>query len=334
MNSSDLVSKVKRKLWQKTIRLFRKNKLDIFIYRSFWHKKISNYIRIVKGNNDNYFSAVPNPGAGIGHQMANWIAGYWFARFFGLKFAHIPFSSTKWEDFLGFGENEITVKQLVKKQGYKKVLLPLFDETSAKEIEVIEKIITSYKGRKVVFIAEQDQFYRAQHGVIDDLQRKFYSSSSRQNDNLIYSKNEFNVAIHVRRGDIVIGQENQNPNLLMRFQDNAYFEKVLMKVLNNIETEKPVKIYLFSQGEKKDFSEFQKFRNLKFCLDMTAVDSFLHMVYADLLITSKSSFSYKPALLNKGIKVCPRNFWHGYPKGKDWILADDDGTITNLPILC
>lgn len=55
---------------------------------------------------------------------------------------------------------------------------------------------------------------------------------------------------------------------------------------------------------------------------MNSQDSFLHMVYADCLITSKSSFSYKPALLNKGIKVCPKDFWHGYPNTKDWLLID------------
>ena len=58
-----------------------------------------------------------------------------------------------------------------------------------------------------------------------------------------------------------------------------------------------------------------------------AVDSFLHMVHADLLITSKSSFSYKPALLNRGIKVSPRNFWHGYPDSEDWVMADDEGEV-------
>ena len=60
---------------------------------------------------------------------------------------------------------------------------------------------------------------------------------------------------------------------------------------------------------------------------MNAQESFLHFAYADLLITSKSSFSYKPALLNNGIKVCPKNFWHGYPTSKDWILVENDGTI-------
>ena len=58
---------------------------------------------------------------------------------------------------------------------------------------------------------------------------------------------------------------------------------------------------------------------------MNAQDSFLHMVNADMLITSKSSFSYKPALLSNGVKISPRNFWHGYPNTKDWILVDDNG---------
>lgn len=58
---------------------------------------------------------------------------------------------------------------------------------------------------------------------------------------------------------------------------------------------------------------------------MNAQHSFLHMVNADLLITSKSSFSYKPALLSNGIKVCPSDFWHDYPKKKDFLLVDNKG---------
>jgi hypothetical protein len=55
-------------------------------------------------SSDHYFAARPNAGAGIGHQLANWIAGYLWAQQFGLKYAHIPFSNSKWEYFLGFGE--------------------------------------------------------------------------------------------------------------------------------------------------------------------------------------------------------------------------------------
>lgn len=304
------------------IKYFRKTFLYPYFYLSYWH-----YLLYNKKNADSntcYYAARPNPGAGIGHQMANWIAGLWYARQFGLKFAYLPFSTKQWDDFLGFGEGETTVAEL-KHKGYKTRRLPLFDENNKKEVELNKNIIQSYAGRKVIFIAEQDQFYRVQYGVMDDLKRKFYSAPARKNDHLIYSKDNFNIAIHVRRGDIMA--DPSNPNLAMRYLSNDYFEKVLRRVVDNIHTLKPIHIYFFSQGTPADYPEFKTFKNLHWCLDMNAQDSFLHFVYADLMITSKSSFSYKPALLNNGIKVCPKNFWHEYPNSKDWILCENDGTF-------
>lgn len=319
------VFKAKHRLWRDLVRCTRPTPLYLYIYRSYWH-----YLFHRKQGYDStselYYSARPNPGAGIGHQMANWIAGYWFARQFGLKFAHLPFSTERWEEFLGFGSDEVTVEELKRKK-YKVRRLPLFDENSGQEIAIQKKIIRSYSGRRVVFRAEQDQFYMEQYGVMEDIKKKFYSASSRKNDKLVYSKDHFNLAIHVRRGDIM--QDLSNPGLSKRYLSNDYFEKVLRQVLDNLRVSKPVHIYFFSQGTPEDYPEFSVFENLHWCLDMNAQDSFLHMVYADLLITSKSSFSYKPALLNNGIKVCPQDFWHGYPDAEDCILCGNDGRINN-----
>ena len=317
-----IIKKIKRKIWSEIVRRTRNTSFYPYIYRSYWHYL---FHKSNKGTNTTcYYSARPNPGAGIGHQMANWIAGYWFARQFGLKFAHIPFSTKKWDDFLGFGNGEPLVSEL-KRQGYKTRRLPLFSEKNADEIQLNRLIIQSYAGKKVVFVAEQDQFYKDLYGIMEDIRRKFYSAPTRKNDRLTYSDKNFNIAIHVRRGDIMA--DPNNPNLAMRYLSNDYFEKVLKQVIENIKTDKPIHIYFFSQGKPEDYPEFTHYSNLHWCLDMGAQDSFLHFVYADLLITSKSSFSYKPALLNKGIKVCPRNFWHGYPNSKDWILADNDGNF-------
>lgn len=318
------VKRVKNRIWNSIVSKLRKKKYYQQIYGSYWH---------VRWNQDkfpnsslNYYAAIPNPGAGIGHQMANWIAGYWFSQKFGLHFAHSPFLKANWDFFLGFGQGEKKIDELISK-GYKKVRLPLFDEENLAEIELQQKIIRSYSHKKVVFVAEQDQFYRDQFGVLDTLVKKFHSAPARNGNKLIFDATSYNIAIHVRRGDIVLGKETKNDNLLMRWQENDYFENVLKKLLQNLETPKPIAIYLFSQGIESDFPEFTHLRNLHFCLDMNAQDSFLHMVYADCLITSKSSFSYKPALLNKGTKVCPKDFWHGYPKTKDWMIAQEDGTI-------
>lgn len=282
---------------------------------------------------DNYLAARPNPGAGIGHQMANWMAGYHLARLFGLKFAHIPFATqahpyfaSAWDAFLGFGRGEVTLREL-KRQGRKVVRLPRFHLNRPEEVDVIRRIIASYADRKVVFLCEQDQFYRNLNTLIPDLQRKFYAAPARQDDKLTYDTSNYNIAIHVRRGDIMA--DPTSPNLAMRFLSNDYFERVLTQVLEHVKgiTDKPVHVYFFSQGKPEDYPEFAHIPNLHWCMDMGAMASFLHMVYADLLITSKSSFSYKPALLNRGIKVCPANFWHGYPDSPDWIMVDNDGNV-------
>ena len=309
------------------IRYAKEKSFYPYLYRSYWHYLF--HKNETGSNTSCYYSARPNPGAGIGHQIANWIAGYWFARQFRLKFAHIPFSTKKWDDFLGFGYGNPKVEDL-KKKGYKIRRLPLFDEKNNAEMLLNKRIIQSYEGKRVVFVAEQDQFYHDQFGVIEYIRKKFYSAPSRKNDRLTYSPDHFNIAIHVRRGDIMT--DANNPNLTMRYLSNDYFEKVLKQVIDNINVNKPIHIYFFSQGKPEDYPEFAEFPNLHWCLDMGAQDSFLHFVYADLLITSKSSFSYKPALLSYGIKVCPRDFWHGYPLGKDWILCDNNGRfdITQL----
>jgi hypothetical protein len=322
----EIVRKIKRKLWQKLVTYTRNRNIYPYLYRSYWHSLFHENNKKVN-TSQIYFSAQPNIGAGIGHQMANWIAGYWFAKKFNLKFAHLPFSTNKWEYFLAFGEEEPKVKELLK-QGYKKRRLPLFKEGDAKEEEIVKNIIISYSKQKVVLVCEQDQFYRNQFGVMEHIQSKFFNSPVRKENQLIFDKSHFNIAIHVRRGDILA--DPNNANLQMRYIANDYFKKVLDQVLEKLKKNIPIHVYFFSQGKPEDYIEFKGYQNFHWCLDMGAQESFLHMVYADVLITSKSSFSYKPALLNKGIKVVPENFWHGYPKSKDWILANNEGEINGL----
>lgn len=325
MNLLELNRKLRTFFWSRIVKSIRHKKYYYTIYKSWWHLIL--YKKEKASIKPNFFTSIPNRGAGIGHQLANWISGYWFAKQFGLNFAHIPFSTLKWENFLGFGENEISAKELITNHAYKKVKLPPFNEKNTYEISLIKRIIDSYKNQKVVFITEQDQRYQDQLGVMENIRYKFHHAKARREDRIIYTKNTFNIAIHVRRGDIEIGQKNKNPNLIMRWQNNSYFQKVLTTVIQNLKTEKPIAIYLFSQGKRNEFREFEKFDNMHFCLDMNAQDSFLHMVFSDLLITSKSSFSYKPALLSDGIKICPKDFWHGYPSNSQWILVEKDGSI-------
>lgn len=311
-------------LRNKLISIATKLGVPNFAYRSYLHS-IFTPPHLYNPVNQ-YFAAVPNRGAGIGHQLANWIAGYWFAKEFSLRFAHIPFSSDNWEKFFSFGRGEKTIDQL-KAEGYAIRRIPRFDENNEDQISLIKTIIASYFGKKVVFVAEQDQFYKDQYGVMDVLKQKFYSAPVRETEQILFDKAHYNIAVHIRRGDIMT--DPTNPNLSMRFLANEYYERVLEQVINKIDTSKEIHIWLFSQGDPDNYKEFNRFNNIHWCLDMSPQDSFLHMVYADMLITSKSSFSYKPALISNGIKVCPKDFWHSYPTTDDWIFADNYGNLLN-----
>ena len=317
-NLEELLEKVRQRVVLKQDRTSR-----VYLYPSYWKGKA-----FAKPDADfteeMYFAARPNVGAGIGHQLANWIAGYWFAKQFKLRFAHIPFLNPQWESFFGFYQNEVLFADLLK-EGYKVVRIPIFDEHSQEEVLRIKNIMSAYVGQKVVFLAEQDQFYQDQYGLMDVLQEKFYSCKARKTESLIYDRNAFNIAVHVRRGDIVQAPGENNEELSKRFQGNAYFVRAVETALEMLKDKENIHIYLFSQGKEEDYPEFRKFENLHFCLDMGAQESFLHMVYADALITSKSSFSYKPALLNRGVKFSPKNFWHSYPNDPNWILLDEEG---------
>lgn len=324
--------KLKEKLWRIVIKITEGTFVYPYIFSTYWHylfykKQQYNPVK------DLFFTARPHYFAGIGHQMANWISGYWWAEQLGLKFAHMPFSTKKWEDFLGFGFDEVNVAEL-RQIGYKFKRLPAFHEKDVNSINLVKKIIASYQGKKVVFWPPQDHSYKNQYGVMKALRRKFNNAPYRKNDILIFDKSHFNIAVHVRRTVIIEGKIIQEDDAAhsLRWLNNDYYEKVLKQILVNIKISIPIDIYIFSTGQADEFAEFSKYGNVHFCTDMDEYSSFLHLIRADLLITSKSSFSYKPAIINDGIKVCPKNFWHGYPETKDWILVDNDGTFDVLKL--
>lgn len=121
-----------------------------------------------------------------------------------------------------------------------------------------------------------------------------------------YDSTKINVAFHVRRGDIT------REHVSDRFTEN----EVVLAIQKRIATlQHPFAYHLFSQGEPKDFEGFDAFQ---LHLDEDPLETFHHLVAADVLIMAKSSFSYAAALLSEGIKVYEPH-WH--PPVMDWIIA-------------
>ena len=59
----------------------------------------------------------------------------------------------------------------------------------------------------MVFVCEQDQFFKDQFLISDIIKKKFHNAKIRKQDDLKFSKDKFNIAIHIRRGDITVDKK-------------------------------------------------------------------------------------------------------------------------------
>lgn len=301
------------------------------IYPSYWHYRLYKRKKILLEDQKPTFflTAEPNKGAGIGHQIDGWAAGYLWAKQWNIPYAYSSFPDENWDKMLGFGESMISSEELIRKRHYKKRRLPYFKYGKEEETREICDIIYSYAGKKVVFFLELDQFCDFQHEAGEDFRRLFMNAKARNTDPKIYQDDNLSIALHIRRGDIANEQGCVLEKHRQRWLDNVYYIKVVEQIMEMLpEAEKKrIKIYLFSQGTIKDFQDFEIFENISYCLEYTAQDTFAALTKADILVTGKSSFSYNAALISSKIKICPENFWGKYPDGKEWILLDDTGGI-------
>lgn len=299
-----------------------------WIYPSYWHYLFFGFKNQGVATNS-YYTAKPNPDAGIGHQLANWNAGLYHARSFGLRFAHSPLSNERWEQLLGLGSGYPSALDLQSEPGLKARRVPLFLDENSNEFELCKKIIRSYGSRKMLFKAESNQPYKEQYGVREEIQNRFFSAVSRKNDVIEFCPDVLNVAAHVRRTVIIDGRvilESEEVKK-KRFLDEKYYLNIFSKIIPYLRSHAPVKIYVFSTEFPEELSHYKDVEII-FCDKWDEYKSFLHLIHADVLITSKSGFSYNAALFNRNFKISPSPFWHGYPTDDpSWLLADNEGNL-------
>ena len=311
--------KIIRKLRSIILPIIQGNYLQFALYPSYWHMRFYPPKRDIKKLEGKYFlGAKPNYGAGIGHQLANWNAGLHYAMYFNISFAAFPFSTSRWTTFLGLTEDEVQANDLLKNRNIKKVRLPLFDENSPEQLKIIKCIIESYKKQETdaLFILEQDQFWKEQYSTTSFLSKKFFSATARKTDKIQYDNNCINIAVHIRRGDITGMQD--------RWLDNKYYLQLISQI-RAILCNKNYMFYIFTQEKGEGISDFINLPYTTIMEGNTDTSDFLHLCLADILITSRSSFSYKPALISKGVKIVPCDFWHEYPNDSQWVIANKEG---------
>jgi hypothetical protein len=124
-----------------------------------------------------------------------------------------------------------------------------------------------------------------------------------------YNNNKFNIAIHIRRGDV---QPDYNGG---RYTSNDFY-LIQMQYLCEKYKDRAILFHIFSEGFESEFECF-KTQNTVLHLNEDVKTTFIGLVTSDVLVQSKSSFSYVAGLLSKGI-VYHISFWH--PPLSSWIL--------------
>jgi hypothetical protein len=151
------------------------------------------------------------------------------------------------------------------------------------------------------------------------------------------------VAVHVRRGEQVVLKSD-------RLLPNAYYVSVANNVAGVLDAlELEYEIELWTEVPTKEFTvypndhgifdrlagparitpemyrldDFDVLPNLVHCINDKAVDCLRGLATADILIMSKSSFSYVAAILNRNGIVMYHPFWHRAPSS--WMTMQPDG---------
>jgi hypothetical protein len=134
------------------------------------------------------------------------------------------------------------------------------------------------------------------------------------------STESYHVAIHVRRGEI-----NKEA-----FPTRWIEQSVYAKIARHVCTTHPnAHIHVYSSGRNEEgWAILEKVKDtcasVEFHLDEYEFDVWAHFVAADILITSRSTFSYVPALIAKGRVIAPE--W-GHAPLKFWTSFNGEGEL-------
>ena len=124
-----------------------------------------------------------------------------------------------------------------------------------------------------------------------------------------YNEKTTNIAVHIRRFNKCDWDSS-------RIDSNSYFLNLIQKIRETYPGKKLFHIY--SQGDEDNFKEFVQ-EDIVYHLNEDIRDTFLGLVSADILITSKSALSYCAAILTDGI-VYFNKFGDLNPPYYKWIL--------------
>ena len=120
-------------------------------------------------------------------------------------------------------------------------------------------------------------------------------------DRNVFKNNKINIAVHIRRPNIHMDEVEE------RYTCDSYFLTIISYIRTKYKNSELL-FHIYSQGELSNF-ECYKNTDTELHIDDDLISTFLGLVGAEILVMSRSSFSYSAALLSDG-EVYYLPFWH------------------------
>jgi hypothetical protein len=298
---------------------------------------------------------------GLGSQLQRLYGVYALSRFLGCSYIHTPIQKISYQGLLALEKNEIDPE-----------LLPrcnqLFHIPSDREISPdasiyhFDKLKTDFS-----FFAALHEKLSANSGSALLKMGCPYFFVNRHPEMLHYvhevtpfesaPSSLFKIAIHVRRGDLLISPH------YVRLLPNSYYINLSLRIIEALQgleipftcelhTEIPSKPFVVTpehhgmknrleklekpiemKPEHYAMEDFDVIPRLKKCINDDPLESLKSLATADLLITSRSAFSYVGAILNKKGIIAYYPFWRAAPL--EWLDATHQASFdTRLVAAC
>jgi hypothetical protein len=235
-------------------------------------------------------------------------------------------------------ESRELIENKIKRGEIKLVTLPDFNienpsinQNDDLVYKTIDQFIQSYPGSNIAFKISKNFSGDSEYGTTRDwFLESYYSARKKFPIGLEFDMSKINIAIHIRRGDLLPGR--QFSDLSTRMLPDSWYKKILDSVLKN--TSEKISIHIFSEGVNGQyrtengtpFSWKTEFSNKGFetheHIDSNFLHTFHHLIQASVLIGSKSGMSHLAGMLSNQVKIMPK-MWHSY-KGTNHILEVSD----------
>ncbi|MEQ1898885.1 MAG: hypothetical protein ABL971_16045 [Vicinamibacterales bacterium] len=256
----------------------------------------------------------------VGAQTLAILSTMVFADRAGLRYVHTPFQRMdrtaqaevdRWEAFFNLAHGELLLSD-IESLGLKTVGLPspAFLPFSEAPALYVVRHCHDYANRF------PDEYKRVGNSV----SRK-YAAGAKDGLESHYDPTKLNIALHVRRDDVT------PQSLDRKYTANEHLTSVLRHVLSacTVLGLSP-SVHLYSDGHADEFDDLRD-QGWAFHLRECPFSTFNNLVEADVLIMSKSTFSYVAALLSRGVPIYEsfrRSSFNHRPLGH-WLRADDHG---------